>query len=1020
MKANKLVMAVGCLMALGSVAYADVPPLPQLRFCGTINGSTAIWFDDDASSPANLWFQMKGADEDESAWRTVEFVSATDWHFKNVTMYNRPADFSGVVSFRVANTNDAGESAGWLAGGTLTNFLRQVGTPIGTRGNVATSCAFDGKAETLYESSTNYSGYGVTPWIGERFDNPVTITRVRYLPRPDATGRNRLKGDVFQCADTEDFADPVDLFTVPADVSISGVSEVVLERPVTARYFRFLHMSVSDNYISLSELELVPPGLPTEPTFSVACSDDWTNQHAKIDWLVPSGVMCPSAVVQRAVSPAGPFADLSPWVAAGVAGSFVDATAPVAVPYYYRLRMACDAAYLEHELFTAPVRYVRGRRLERDWADLSKVREGVTVLPPYRFLGYEVMGETDGSDKRATSVFDDNPGTFCELKYPKTPQPEDWSESRALNGAVGVDLGADYHIVGVAGYPREGEYVAARLGLHAVWGGSDSRDTNTWTRLSPAFNEKYSFPARTLDYKWYYMPTDDSRPVHRCVFLWGTKGIFEQTYCNVAEEAIFGYSDDDTEASGVTIPPTEISVSGVANHAVIGWDRAFNAAKNVVERRTAEGDWMQIAELDGDVCEFVDYGAPAGLELDYRVVSYGADEAFAYSPSVSATLPAGELPTGEISVSMDNWTNQAARLSWQTDGFGLLFPSGTVQRAVSPNGPFADIAFWTASSGEQTFVDEDAAVGVPSYYRLCAFCEDPLAEGREFVSASVFFRRSRRLDRDWNDLTKMRTGVSVMYPFAYLGPIWKTSSLSGVTPAFDGTTNTFAETYVYTNTPSIDANRCRNPEVGVDLGAPYHITALLAINRITPHDSILDRMRATAVFGANTAEQTDAVQLSPLLTAAQKNEWFYLPMADSTESYRYAYLREPVESVHWFGNIAEVGFFGWNEQDIVDSGVLVPPTEIAVVADTAEMTVSWNAGYNVASYLVQRRVAGTETWTDVATLPSTATSCTDGGQLKKGSYEYRVLTTGTDGTTGLTAVVGCYFEPKRGMLLIFR
>ena len=1012
-------------MALGSVARAAVPPLPQLRFCGTINGSTAIWFDDDASS-ANLWFQMKGADEDESAWRTVEFTPATDWHFKNVTMYNRPADFAGVVSLRVANTNDVGESAGWLACGTLTNFLRQVGTPIGTRGNVATSYVFDGKAETLYESSTNYSGYGVTPWIGEKFTSPVAIARVRYVARPDATGRNRLKGDVFQCADTEDFADPVDLFTVPADVSISGVSEVVFERPVTARYFRFLHMSVSDNYISLSELELVPPGLPTEPTFSVACSDDWTNQYAKIDWLVPSGVMCPSGVVQRAVSPAGPFANLSPWVAAGVAGSFVDATAPVAVPYYYRLRMACDAAYLEHELFTAPVRYVRGRRLERSWNDLTKLNDGVNLVYPFAYLGVPSCAKSNLADVQ--KAFDGATNTFCECStYTNMPPGMTASdprsdEYRCRNPELGVDLGKPCHITASLGINRDSPYetIAERYRCVRVYG-ANAADLSDATPISPtAAGAKLN--------QWFCQQTTDSASTYRFVFLREPTDSVHW-FGNVAEIGFFGYTDQDTVSSGVLVPPVSVTVTGSAGNALVSWPAGFNVTTYRVERRTGGGEWLAIAILDGAARSVSDITAPSGVAFEYRVASFGADSSFAYSLPTQVTLEPGEVILPELSVEMSGWSNQTARLSWRTE-LGLHCPSSTVQRATSPHGPFADLAPWTADRTDASFVDESAAVGVLYYYRLRVACGDPQAVTDEFVGQAVAYRRSRRLERDWRDLTQVRPGVTALPPFRYLGYEVLGENDSGgdkrITSVFDDDYSTFCE-LKYTKSPrpaDWSESRAINGAVGVDLGADYHITGVAAV----PRSTSCNRLGNHAVWGGSDSYDTNTwTRLSPTYAAEFKtfaaSTWYYLPMADSANTYRCVFLwgTKGIFEGETFCNIGEMAVFGWNEQDIVDSGVLVPPTEIAIVADQAAMTVSWNAGYNVASYAVQRRKAGETEWTSVASLaPTTLTFCDDDTSLRKGFYEFRVLAVPAEGDPIATPVVGCYFEPKRGMLLIFR
>ena len=1003
MKANKLVMAVGCLMALGSVARAAVPTVPTAQFYGTINGKTSIWVKD-TDGVTNYWFQAKGLSEDDSAWRTVDFEllekSLTESKaFPDSLIFRRPADFSGVVCFRVANTNALGESAGWLTFGGATNFLRHVGKAFGCTGNAPQTTVFDGEVSSYYESNPKYAGTQ-TPWVGLKFDAPVTVSRIRFAPRLSDLGWLRLTGDVFQCADDAEFTNPVTIGTVPEAKNITGVSEIVLDRPVTARYFRVLHLHVRDEYIAIAEMELVAEGLTVLPELKVSCSDDYTNQYAKIDWQIPEGVQCPSGIVQRSVSPAGPFADIGEWTAAGVRGFLIDRSAALAVPYYYRLRQVCEVPYLAKEQYSGLVRYARGRRLDRNWGDEATLRPDVSLVHPFIHLGTKSAVMLVTVRLAFDGITGSQPPDLCHFTG---------NDNIHKNPAIGLDLGSPHHVTGSLILPWDTPYDTNRWRDQriAVYG-ADAEDLSDARQLTPT-NGYFA----TID--WVSNHVTNENEVCRYVYFQTPTPETFAWYGNVDEVRFFGFSDQDTLDAGVTIPPMDVSVAGVAGRAEISWGMTFNAETLVVERRLADGDWLEIAALGGDARVFVDYGAPAETALDYRVVAYGEGDVFAYSPSVRATLPQGGDPFVDgLSVKMSDWTNQTPLVSWSAD-FGLLFPSSTVQRAVSPHGPFADVSPWVMRGSDGSFVDESIAVGVPYYYRLKVACDDPLATASEFVGEPIVYRRSKRLDRNWDDLTTMRTGVSVMYPYEYLGSK-STVAQNQAKNCFDGKADTICHQDVYTN-----GVRVMNPAVGVDLGAIHHITAALVLPWNTPAQSNRDRVSRIAVYGADTSDLLGSRQLTPTNGFFATIDWIYNSVTNVNDECRYVYYQTPTPATfNWYGNAAEFGFFGWCEQDIVDSGVLVPPTEIAVTPDTAEMTVSWNAGYNVASYLVQRRVAGTEAWTDVVTLPPSATSCADGARLKKGGYEYRVLATGTDGTTGLTAVVGCDFEPKRGMILIFR
>lgn len=181
-------------------------------------------------------------------------------------------------------------------------------------------------------------------------------------------------------------------------------------------------------------------------------------------------------------------------------------------------------------------------------------------------------------------------------------------------------------------------------------------------------------------------------------------------------------------------------------------------------------------------------------------------------------------------------------------------------------------------------------------------------------------------------------------------------------------------------------------------------------------------MSITALYGGTSETDTNTWhQLTETFNNGTTAKWCYLASTDSASLYRYAFIYAPGDIFRGFYlNVAEAGFFGWSENDAADSGLVFAPTEISVAPNTSVMVISWNAGVNVDSYLVQRRTSAAEAWTDVATLPSTTLSYADGEKLKKGHYEFRVIAKGADDTEAWTAVTGCDFEPKRGLMLILR
>ena len=94
------------------------------------------------------------------------------------------------------------------------HYTKLTGTVIGTPGafkgdDTGITKAFDGDTATFVDAAESTGGSGC--WLGLDLGTPKTITRLRFFPRLEWTGR--MSGGKFQGSDTPDFSkDVVDLF----------------------------------------------------------------------------------------------------------------------------------------------------------------------------------------------------------------------------------------------------------------------------------------------------------------------------------------------------------------------------------------------------------------------------------------------------------------------------------------------------------------------------------------------------------------------------------------------------------------------------------------------------------------------------------------------------------------------------------------------------------------------------------------------------------------------------------------
>jgi len=123
----------------------------------------------------------------------------------------------------------------------------------------------------------------------------------------------------------------------------------------------------------------------------------------------------------------------------------------------------------------------------------------------------------------------------------------------------------------------------------------------------------------------------------------------------------------------VTIParyartPTAFTATRVSDSQInLAWTKNSSYSAVVVQRRTDEGEWIQIARPTGNVAAYTDTTTVAGHRYDYRVAGYGGSGQSAFTAPVSVfTSPSA--PTGV----------SAAR-----DGSDIVVAAGTVPAYV--------------------------------------------------------------------------------------------------------------------------------------------------------------------------------------------------------------------------------------------------------------------------------------------------------------------------------------------------
>ena len=326
---------------------------------------------------------------------------------------------------------------------------------------------------------------------------------------------------------------------------------------------------------------------------------------------------------------------------------FTNTAAKVGQSLYYRVAVTTDAgAY-----YSSPKKFTRFRQLERDPADKSKLRDGVTMI---------------GNCK---NTFDGKTST----------------ETRNIS-PQGVDFGDGdlFHIAALNFYPREGQ--GGRLGgRYAVaYADAAARSAGQAVNITPFIACRENI--------WRWLESTDSENTYRYVQISPQNG-------DLGEMEVFGWTATDIEATGDPYFPTSLTAVNGENDGdvVLTWGGGKNIDSYSVQYRLkGDADWQTAASgLEPTVESRTVSGLTSGQRYEFRVAATG-DGDTGYSPVAEAfvyhlvpgpgtglmTLYTGPVATRDYTRHLYFEKRQNATLEVEQEG-GSLFERTNLTSAVA-------------------------------------------------------------------------------------------------------------------------------------------------------------------------------------------------------------------------------------------------------------------------------------------------------------------------------------------------
>ena len=183
-----------------------------------------------------------------------------------------------------------------------------------------------------------------------------------------------------------------------------------------------------------------------------------------------------------------------------------------------------------------------------------------------------------------------------------------------------------------------------------------------------------------------------------------------------------------------------------------------------------------------------------------------------------------------------------------------------------------------------------------------------------------------------------------------------------------------------------------------------------------------ERIKNAALFSASADDTTLAqkVRRSQVVQQGSQTTTLYfqdttsLPSDGAEQWFLWAENFTYAQTFH--GNVAELMFFGWTEDDIRAAGIVTAPTALTFTRamDGRSVAVAWTAGANASGYRIERRARGADAWNVLGTTTGDVTTWSD-ATMTQGALQYRAVALGIDDEAPSTMFDYTYYVPGDGM-----
>lgn len=359
--------------------------------------------------------------------------------------------------------------------------------------------------------------------------------------------------------------------------------------------------------------------LSQEPASFTVARSDIQNQYPVLSWTLPAGVT--NTVVYRAYGEGGPWSEIAETDA--LAATYTDETAPVGVPCWYKIAFAetVEEVRTVGNMCAATVSHQRCQLLERDWSDMTKVKDGVTVIWNSNGKIYNNGDNRSGSYVTRETVEESVHDAF---DGDTVTHPNVAKGTVSGRTAVGVDMGEECFIAFARCYPRTSNAtMQGNFNGITIYGSNDS--ASWYSSSAPAVTEAVKLDTK----RWYEVASTNMAPF-RYVYAHNPS---KPSWCLAVCELQF-YGWPASAAEGYPVGAVDLAAVQDGTSVALSWkDNGYGTTFNV-ERSTDGGEtWTAVASgLSATVYEDADV-ALDGTDYLYRIASVSG-EAVSYSATV--------------------------------------------------------------------------------------------------------------------------------------------------------------------------------------------------------------------------------------------------------------------------------------------------------------------------------------------------------------------------------------------------